>query len=71
VFSRVASEPLPDYPRWNRKRIEEAVWQLMVNGFIDGAEVVQPVVPFSEAAEAYITNVDQHPERSIKLGIVF
>ncbi|MBD0365676.1 MAG: zinc-binding alcohol dehydrogenase [Flavisolibacter sp.] len=71
VFSRVASEPLPDYPRWNRKRIEEAVWQLMVNGFIDGAEVIQPVVPFSEAAEAYITNVDQHPERSIKLGIVF
>src|SRR5215217_1582628 len=71
VFSRVASEPFPDYPRWNRKRIEETVWQLMLNDFIDGEDIIQPIVSFSAAAEAYITNVDQHPERSIKLGITF
>jgi hypothetical protein len=32
---------------------------------------VQPVVPFEQAAEAYREYVDEHPERSVKLGVVF
>ena len=71
IFSRVASEPLPDYPRWNRKRIEETVWQFIVNKYIDCTDIIYPVVSFENSAEAYIENVDQHPERSIKLGIEF
>ena len=71
IFSRVASEPLPDYPRWNRKRIEATVWQLIVNSYINCLDIINPVVPFSEAATAYSINVDQHPEKSIKLGISF
>ncbi len=71
IFSRVASEPLPGYPRWNRKRIEETVWQFIVSGYINCVDIINPVVPFSEAAQAYSINVDQNPERSIKLGIEF
>lgn len=69
VFSRVASEPLPDYPRWNRKRIEDAVWHLLANGFLHCEDIIQPVVPASEAIQAYYHYVDQHPDQSIKLGI--
>ena len=29
VFSRASSEPNPDYPRWNRKRIEDTCWQML------------------------------------------
>jgi hypothetical protein len=31
---------------------------------------VTPVVPFDESVEAY-REIDEHPERSIKLGISF
>lgn len=71
VFSRVASEPLPQYPRWNRRRIEATVWKYITEGFINGERIIYPVVPFLEAAEAYSLTVDQHPERSIKLGVEF
>jgi len=71
IFSRVASEPLPDHPRWNRKRIEATVWQFIIEGYIDCVDIINPVVPFAMADEAYSINVDQYPERSIKLGINF
>ncbi|WP_165842183.1 zinc-dependent alcohol dehydrogenase [Paenibacillus xerothermodurans] len=69
VFSRAASEPNPDYPRWNRKRVEEVCWQMLSSGWIDCEDIVAPVVPFEQCAEAYCEHVDQHPESSIKLGI--
>ncbi|CCQ96493.1 putative oxidoreductase, Zn-dependent and NAD(P)-binding [[Clostridium] ultunense Esp] len=71
VFSRVASEPNPDYPRWNRRRIEETCWEMLASGRINCEEIIFPVVPFEESAEAYCRYVDQHPESSIKLGVTF
>ena len=71
VFSRIASEPLPQYPRWNRRRIETTVWKYITEGFINGERIICPVVPFSAAAEAYSDTVDRHPEKSIKLGVAF
>ena len=71
VFSRAASEPFPDHPRWNRKRIEQTVWQMILSGQLDGTDLIQPVVSFHEAADAYSTYLDKFPERSIKLGIRF
>jgi threonine dehydrogenase-like Zn-dependent dehydrogenase len=71
VFSRAASEPNPDYPRWNRRRIEDVCWQMLSNGTIDCEHIVSPVVPFEQAAEAYCEFVDRHPEKSIKLGVTF
>lgn len=71
VFSRAASEPLRDHPRWNRKRIEATVWDMITSGYLDGRELIQPVVPFAEADEAYSLYLDKSPEKSIKLGIQF
>lgn len=71
VFSRAASEPNPDYPRWNRRRIEDVCWEMLRSGLIDCEDIIYPVVPFDQSAEAYCEYVDRHPERSIKLGITF
>ncbi|KWW18192.1 MULTISPECIES: zinc-binding alcohol dehydrogenase [Peribacillus] len=69
VFSRAASEPNPDYPRWNRKRIEETCWELLMNGYLNCEDIIEPIVTFEQSAEAYMEYVDQHPELSIKMGI--
>ncbi len=69
VFSRVASEPNRDYPRWDRKRIERTCWQLLMNGHLDCEKIIDPVVSFEESAEAYMKYVDQSPNLSIKLGV--
>lgn len=71
IFSRAASEPNPDYPRWNRRRIEEVCWQMLSSGWINAEEIVFPVVPFEKCAEAYCEYVDRRPELSIKLGVTF
>ncbi|EFR86384.1 alcohol dehydrogenase, zinc-dependent, partial [Listeria marthii FSL S4-120] len=69
VFSRAASEPNPDYPRWDRKRIEETCWELLMNGYLDCSDIIDPVVPFADSAESYMKYVDQQPDLSIKMGI--
>jgi threonine dehydrogenase-like Zn-dependent dehydrogenase len=69
VFSRAASEPNPDYPRWNRKRIEDTCWDLLMNGYINCEDIIEPIVPFKESADAYVKYVDQNPELSIKMGV--
>ncbi|WKZ92581.1 zinc-binding alcohol dehydrogenase [Chimaeribacter arupi] len=71
VFSRACSEPNPDYPRWNRKRIEDSCWQLLMNGYLDCRDLIDPVVTFRDSAESYMRFVDQHPELSIKMGVTF
>lgn len=71
VFSRACSEPLPEYPRWTRKRIEDTVWDMLMNGYLDCRDIVYPIIPFEEAAEGFCKYVDQQPELSIKLGITF
>lgn len=71
VFSRACSEPNPDYPRWNRRRIEDVCWEMLRSGLIDCEGVVTPVVPFEESAEAYCEYVDRNPELSIKMGVTF
>jgi threonine dehydrogenase-like Zn-dependent dehydrogenase len=71
VFSRAASEPNPDYPRWNRKRIEDTCWELLMNGYINCEDIIEPIVSFEESSEAYMQFVDQHPELSIKMGIQY
>lgn len=61
----------PDYPRWNRKRIEETCWELLMNGYLNCEDLIDPVVTFTTSAESYMTYVDQHPELSIKMGVTF
>lgn len=71
IFSRACSEPNPEYPRWSRKRIENVVWDMLMSGALDCKDIIDPVVPFEESAEAFAKYVDQEPDNSIKLGIVF
>lgn len=71
VFSRAGSEPLPDYPRWSRRRIEDACWQMLTNGHLNCEDIIWPVAPFAEADQAYMKYVDREPQLSIKLGVEF
>lgn len=71
IFSRACSEPNPEYPRWSRKRIENVCWNLLMNGYLDCEDIIDPVVNFEESAEGFCRYVDQHPEESIKLGVNF
>lgn len=71
VFSRAASEPNPDYPRWSRRRIEDVCWNLLTNGFLNCEDIIDPVVSFEDSAEGFMHYVDKHPEESIKLGVSF
>lgn len=71
VFSRACSEPNPEYPRWDRHRIEDVVWEMLMNGYLDCEDLIEPVIPFADSAEGFCRYVDCHPEESIKLGIDF
>jgi threonine dehydrogenase-like Zn-dependent dehydrogenase len=71
VFPRVESEPHYDHPRWTGRRLADAAWELLAAGRLRCEPVVQPVVPFALAADAYREYVDEHPERSVKLGVRF
>lgn len=71
IFSRACSEPNPEYPRWSRRRIEDVCWEMLMNGYIDCREIVQPVIPFEDSAEGFSRYVDKSPQESIKLGIRF
>ncbi|HUX86158.1 MAG TPA: zinc-binding alcohol dehydrogenase [Chloroflexota bacterium] len=70
VFTRAESEPHRDHPRWNNRRLADAAWNLLAGGQLDGAPIVQPIVPFDEVVDAYRA-IDEHPERSVKLGVRF
>jgi len=70
VFTRAESEPHRDHPRWNNRRQADAAWELLAAGRLSCALIVHPIVPFSQAAEAY-REIDEHPERNVKLGVTF
>ena len=71
IFSRACSEPNPEYPRWSRKRIEDVCWELLMNGYLDCGDIIDPIVPFESCAEGFCEYVDRHPEKSIKMGVDF
>jgi threonine dehydrogenase-like Zn-dependent dehydrogenase len=71
VFSRASSEPNREHPRWDRRRIAAACWQMLASGAIDCEGIVDPVVPFDESPEDYARYVDRNPERAVKLGVRF
>lgn len=70
IFTRAESEPHRDHPRWNNRRLADAAWELLASGTVNCLPVVQPVVAFDDVVEAY-REIDEHPERSVKLGVRF
>lgn len=70
VFPRAESEPHYDHPRWDHQRLADTAWELLASGRMRCESVVRPVVSFEEVVGAY-REIDEHPERSIKLGVRF
>ncbi|MDQ3766994.1 MAG: zinc-binding alcohol dehydrogenase [Actinomycetota bacterium] len=70
VSARVESLPLRDAPVWTLERLVEVALGWLTSGRLRTEGIVTPVVPFDESVEAY-REIDEHPERSIKLGISF
>ena len=67
LSSRACSEPLPEYG-WDFDRIQSESLALLAEGRLQADDLIDPIVPFSQSAEAY-QDINEHPERSIKLGI--
>jgi threonine dehydrogenase-like Zn-dependent dehydrogenase len=70
VFSRACSEPNPDHPRWDERRIVENCWWLLKEGRLECEQIVQPVVPFDEVL-AHYPKIESAPETNLKLGVEF
>lgn len=70
LSARAESLPARDAPGWDLKRLTETALSWLVSGTLRADGVVFPIVPFEDAVEAY-REIDEHPERSIKLGIRF
>jgi threonine dehydrogenase-like Zn-dependent dehydrogenase len=69
ISCRTVSLPLRDYG-WDHERIVDLAEDLIRTGKVRTDGIVQPIVPFEEAADAY-RMIDEHPERCIKLGVRF
>ena len=67
VSSRANSEPLQDYG-WDYARIQAESLALLVEGRLNADDLIEPIVPFGEVAEA-VQAINEHPERSLKLGV--
>ncbi|CAN5624782.1 zinc-binding alcohol dehydrogenase [soil metagenome] len=70
VSLRSESQPLRDAPAWTLERLVALGLKWMIDGRIRTGGIIDPIVPFEESAEAY-RMIDEHPERSIKLGVRF
>ncbi len=68
--SRSISDPNRDHPMWHSARIKDTAFRLLREGALTVEGLVTPIVPFDECAQAY-RDIDEHPERSIKMGVVF
>lgn len=68
IASRSMSEPNRDYPRWERARLRDTLVQLFRCGALTSDGVLEPIVPFDEAREAYL-HVLEEPSAGIKLTV--
>jgi threonine dehydrogenase-like Zn-dependent dehydrogenase len=70
VSARAESIPLRGYPAWTLDRTVKTTLAWLAGGRLLTEGIITPVVPFADAVEAY-REIDEHPERAIKLGIRF
>jgi 2-desacetyl-2-hydroxyethyl bacteriochlorophyllide A dehydrogenase len=66
----VWGNPSRDYPMWDDERLEDTVFRLMQRKSVKVEGIIHPVYPFDQAVEAY-REIHEHPDRCVKLGIVF
>ena len=70
LISRAFSEPNREYPRWDFERICTTSWEMLAKGQLKCENIVDPVVSIDQAAEMYM-HIEQNPNESVKLGVVF
>ena len=70
ISARAQSLPAADAPGWTLARLVELALAWLAAGRLRVDGIVTPIVPFEESVDAY-RQIDEHPERSIKLGIRF
>ncbi len=70
LSSRAISDPNRDHPMWDSQRIKALSFELLRTGRVKVDGLVAPIVPFEQSAEAY-RRIDEHPEESVKLGVVY
>lgn len=70
ISARSQSLPLRGAPAWTLERTVDLALSWMIGGRIRTDGILTPIVPFEESADAY-RMIDEHPERSIKLGVRF
>lgn len=68
LSSRACSDPNREHPRWDDGRIRAVAFELLRSGKLDVEGIVEPVVHFDEALEAY-RRIDEHPAEAVKLGV--
>ena len=68
IVSSRAGTPPPLEHSWDFARFHSEALALLVEGRLQADDLIDPVVPFSHAPEAF-QEINEHPERSIKLGI--
>ncbi len=70
IFSRAASDPNREHPRWSGERIEAHCLRLITEGKLNGAAVIDRVVPYW-ALKAEYRRVMDDQSQAIKLGVDF
>ena len=70
VSSRAVSDPNPEYPRWNSKRIVDEVVALIKGGKLDGSKVVDDPIPFESLPEVY-PDIAKNAHKHIKLSVAY
>lgn len=71
IFSRACSDPNNDYPRWSFDRICRESWVMLEKGYFRCDNIVDPIVEFSEADQAYENYIMKNPSQSVKMGVSF
>lgn len=66
----VWDNPSREHPQWNLARLEETVREFFVRGWLTSDGLVDPIVPFEDAATAFM-QVYSDPTEAIKLGVRF
>ena len=70
ISVRAESLPMRDAPGWDLARMVDVSLDWLTTGRLRTDGIITPIVSFEDSAEAY-REIDEHPERSIKLGIRF
>ncbi len=71
IFTRAESDPGRDHPRWDKARVHRAVLRLIEEGKIDGENIVDPVIGFSDSLVEDYQRIMADRENFVKMGVTY